>query len=388
MRWGSKPFASLSLAGFLPLTTSILHKLLFFLTIFPAALCFAQTDSLFADGPYLNYGTDGKLKVEWAWPENKTSGSAAWSDDLSEELPAFRTFRAETIDPARTFTRDSQIAFKGVEKIAVVSDIHGQFDVLRRVLLSHGIIDEDLHWAFGHGHFVVVGDIFDRGGQVTESLWLIHNLQQEAKAAGGRVHFLLGNHETMIMDRDVRYVNKRYMITSGLLGKPYYELYGPDAYLGRWLRSLPLTIRINDMVFVHGGFSKELLQQVSGLKAINNLYHKYLIGSDLPEMPQEKADQLNLLVGRDGPLWYRGYFLDRELEEKDINRILKRVGGRRMVVGHTSFQAIRTFFDGKVLAVDSSMKFGSMGEVLLIENGHFVRGGLLGERIDLFAEGK
>ena len=373
--------------GFTPFSTSILQKLLLLLSLLCPALGFAQMDVPFADGPYLNYDDEGTLLVQWAWPEEKRTGSAEWSDDVQAELPPFKAFRVDAVSPGRKFERDQQVSFSGVENIAVVSDIHGQFDVIRKVLLSHGIIDEDLHWTFGKGHFVVVGDVFDRGGQVTEALWLIHNLQQEAKAAGGRVHFLLGNHETMVMDRDVRYVNKRYMLTSGLLQIPYYDLYGPSSYLGQWLRSLPLTIRINDMVFVHGGFSKDLLREVKGLKNINNLYHKYLIDAR-PGIIQENVQSLDLLKGRDGPLWYRGYFLDKELEEKDIDRILKRVDASRMIVGHTSFQAIRTFFNGKVLAVDSSMKFGSMGEVLLIEDGKFVRGGLLGERVDLFEDGK
>lgn len=344
-------------------------------------------DVSFADGPYLTYDDKGKLVAHWAWPEEKKAGSAEWSDNVLEELPPFRVFRQETINPDRRFLRDKKIVFSGVDKVAVVSDIHGQFDVIRKLLITHGIISKDLHWTYGEGHFVVVGDVFDRGGQVNEILWLIHNLQIEAEAAGGRVHYLLGNHETMVMDRDVRYVNKRYMITSALIQMPYYDLYGPDSYLGRWLRSLPLTIKINEMVFVHGGFSKDLLRKVSGLDKINNLYHKYLIDAEL-SLVEQGVEQLNLLKGREGPLWYRGYFLDRELEEKDIDRILKRVRSSRMIVGHTSFEAIRPFFNGKVLAVDSSMKFGTMGEVLLVEDGKFIRGGLLGERTDLFTEGK
>lgn len=340
-------------------------------------------DIPFADGPYLNYDAEGKLMVQWAWPEDKKYGSVEWSKDILKKLPPFRAFQPNLIEPGYRFDRSQQVYFNGVKNIAVVSDIHGQFDVIKKVLTGHGIIDEDLHWAFGEGHFVIVGDVFDRGGQVTETLWLIYNLQIEAKAAGGKVHFLLGNHETMVMDRDVRYVNKRYMTTSALLQMPYYDLFGLDSYLGQWLRSLPLTVRINDMVFVHGGFSKDLLREVSSLKTINNLYHKYLIDSP-PGLAESGTERLDILKGREGPLWYRGYFLDREFEEKDIDRILKRVGASRMVVGHTSFQAIRTFFNGKVLAVDSSMKFGSMGEVLLIEDGDFVRGGLLGERVDLF----
>ncbi|TXF89767.1 metallophosphoesterase [Neolewinella aurantiaca] len=364
-----------------------MQKLLLILSLLLPIMCSAQSDIRYADGPYLIYDTLGQLQAYWAWPEDKKSGSAYWSEDISESLPAFRSFRPETIAASGHFDRDRQVSFDGVDKVAVVSDIHGQFDVIRKVLISHGIIDDDLHWAYGDGHFVIVGDVFDRGGQVTEVLWLLHNLQIEAKAAGGRVHFLLGNHETMVMDRDVRYVNKRYMITSGLLRAPYYELFGLDSYLGRWLRSLPLTIRINDMVFVHGGFSKDLLREVSDLGKINDLYHMNLIDAE-PGLTLSKTERLGILKGRNGPLWYRGYFLDRDFEEKDIDRILKRVKANRMVVGHTSFQAIRSFFGGKVLAVDSSMKFGSMGEVLLIEEGKFIRGGMLGERMDLFAEGK
>jgi len=365
-----------------------LHKLLLLLSFVCPVFGFAQADTLFADGPYLNYDAEGNLIVRWAWPEEKKSGSAIWGEEMDTKLPPFRAFCPETIVPGRKFIRDSKIKFKDIEKVAVVSDIHGQFDVIRKVLVSHGIIDEDLHWTFGEGHFVIVGDVFDRGGQVTETLWLLHNLQQEAKEAGGRVHFLLGNHETMVMDRDVRYVNKRYMITSGLLEIPYYNLYGPEAYLGQWLRSLPLTIQINDMVFVHGGFSRDLLRRVSNLKEVNNLYHEYLIDAKPAELPEEKIEQIGLLAGQAGPLWYRGYFHERDYNEKDVDRILKRIGAKRIIVGHTSFQSIRTFFNDKVLAVDSSMKFGSMGEVLLVEGKEFIRGGLLGERIDLFDKGK
>lgn len=347
----------------------------------------AQPDSIAPDGPYLMYQEDGTLLARWAWPEEHRAGEAIWTENVAAELPDFPAFRPELVHPENTFFRDPNISFWGVEKIAVVSDIHGQYDVAKKLLLSHGIIDEDQHWAYGEGHFVIVGDIFDRGDQVTELLWFVHNLQREAVAAGGRVHFLLGNHETMILDGDIRYINKRYLITGALFKTPYQDLYGPDTYLGRWLRALPLTIRINNMVFVHGGLSKDLLREVGSLTAINDLYHKQLIDVNTSAVTAT-SERLNVLHGSNGPLWYRGYFLNRDLEERDIDRILKKIKAKRMIVGHTSFDAIRHFFNGKVLAVDSSMKFGSRGEVLLIEGGNFVRGGLLGERIDLFEAGR
>lgn len=328
------------------------------------------------------YNESGKLTAKWAWPEDRRCEKTAWSKVKLEKLPQTHGFRPETIVADTTFHRNRCVVFNNVKKLAVVSDIHGQYDVIVKLLQSHGIIDEDQHWIFEDGHFVVVGDIFDRGDQVTEALWFIYNLQKEAAAAGGRVHFLLGNHETMIMEGDIRYIHKRYLITGALFQTPYQDLYGPSSYLGRWLRSQPLSVRINDMVFVHGGFSKELLNEVGGLKQINDVYHKHLIGVQ-GDLASYESEKLALLHGSGGPLWYRGYFLDREFEERDIDKILKKIKAKHMVVGHTSFDAIKSFFNGKVLAVDSSIKFGSMGEVLLVEDGELMRGTLLGERLPL-----
>ena len=343
---------------------------------------FAQ-EALPPDGPYLVY-EDDQLLAKWAWPEAVKVGGALWTADAEMNLPDFPSFRKEYIRPNRKFARQRQTYFSNVDSIAVMSDIHGQYDAARKLLINAGVMNEEQKWTYGHGHLVIVGDIFDRGPAVNETLWLIYNLQEEAAASGGRVHFLLGNHETMILSGDVRYMHNRYLRTTALLTTPYHELYGKDTYLGRWLRSLPLTIRINDMVFVHGGFSKELLREVSSLPKINDIYHEKLIDTEV-NVAIAESERLKLIQGRKGPLWYRGYFLDREFTEKDINKILKKVKAKRMIVGHTSFNAIQSYFDGKVLAVDSSIKFGSTGEILLIEHEELKRATLYGEMHEVLA---
>ena len=356
------------------------------LSLLITGLLYAQPDTLVpADGPYLSYEEDGTLLAQWAWPEERRRGSAVFSAD-TVALPTFRTFRPEMIQADRVFQRESKISFKDVKKLAVVSDIHGQYDVFRKLLTTHGVMDEHQRWAFGEGHFVIVGDIFDRGPQVTEILWLVHNLQLEAEQAGGRVHFLLGNHETMIMDGDVRYINERYLVTGGLLRTPYQKFFDAGTYLGRWLRSRPLAVEINGIAFVHGGISTDLIRVVRTLTDINNLYHDNVIDNEYGT-EISNTHRIKLLEGRSGPLWYRGYFMDKGFEAKDMARILKKLRIHRMIVGHTSFTAIQPFFDGKLIAVDSSIKFGSMGEILLIEDGDFIRGGLLGERTPLFLTG-
>jgi len=72
------------------------------------------------------------------------------------------------------------------ETMFVISDIEGNFAGLKMILQSAGVIDKALHWSFGKGHFVFNGDLFDRGGQVTECLWFIYKLESEAEAAGGK----------------------------------------------------------------------------------------------------------------------------------------------------------------------------------------------------------
>lgn len=359
-----------------------MYRLLLLFALYGATPLQAQADENL-DGPYLTYNGN-QLTAKWAWPEDRRSDSVAWSEEAAATLPDFSAFRPEMIDPRRAFHRDARVDFQDVDSIAVMSDIHGQFDAARKLLINARVIDEDNHWTYGHGHLVIVGDVFDRGPQVNDVLWLIYNVQQEAAIAGGRVHFLLGNHETMILGGDARYIHKRYLTTTALLVTPYRELYGRNTYLGRWLRSLPLTIRINDMVFVHGGFSRELLKEVNSLEKINDTYHRYLIDKDVNVMVAE-SHKLKTLHGNKGPLWYRGYFLDDEFTEDDIDKILRKVDASRMVVGHTSFNAIKSYFNGKVLAVDSSIKFGSTGEILLIEHGTMSRAMLFGDREPLEA---
>ncbi|NJB85208.1 hypothetical protein GGR26_000953 [Lewinella marina] len=346
-----------------------------------------SVDSLPPDGPYLFYESDS-LVARWANTEERTTGTVVFRPDNFSELPQFASFEPEFVDPNRSFIPATTAHYTGVSKIAAISDIHGQFETGRKLLMANGIIDKSSNWSFGDGHLVIVGDIFDRGDQVTELLWLIYKLEKQAERAGGRVHFLLGNHETMILEGDERYLNARYRTTSGLIGEFYKDLYGPDTYLGRWLRSLPLVVNINGTVFIHGGLSRSVVREVRSIDQINELYREYLIDAqDLSTITDQNA-RLEMLYGRGGPLWYRGYFSRGEFSEQDLNFVLRKINAKGIVVGHTSFTAVSSYYDNRLIAVDSSIKFGSVGEVLIIENGAYFRGTISGERIPLKASTK
>ncbi|PPK86332.1 calcineurin-like phosphoesterase family protein [Neolewinella xylanilytica] len=344
-------------------------------------------DTVPPDGPYLFYEGD-TVTAQWADTELRTVGKTIFDPEHFACMPHFPTFRPEMVDVGRDFQRLTKVHYEGVDKVAALSDIHGQFDAGRQLLEANGVIDENLHWSFGDGHLVIVGDIFDRGDQVTELLWLIHNLEMEAVAAGGKVHFLLGNHETLTLEGDDRYLHAKYRTTAGLTGKFYRELYGPDSYLGRWLRSLPLVVEINNTVYIHGGLSRKMVREVSSIDRINEIYHSRLIDAeDISEVKQNNR-RLQMLHGAEGPLWYRGYFTRDGFDERDLEYVLRRIGANRIVVGHTSFTAIHAYYDSRLIAVDSSIKFGGVGEILLYDDGDYFRGTIHGDRIPLVATTK
>ncbi len=51
-------------------------------------------------------------------------------------------------------------------RLIAISDIEGNFNALASFLQANKVVDLDLHWSFGTGHLVLVGDFVDRGNNV------------------------------------------------------------------------------------------------------------------------------------------------------------------------------------------------------------------------------
>ena len=268
--------------------------------------------------------------------------------------------------------------YKNVENIAALSDIHGQYDLAVEILKNNGIIDPNLDWNFGKGHLVIVGDVFDRGPKINEMLWLLYKLEIQAKENGGRLHFLLGNHEYMVLHKDLRYVHDRYKVSSKLLGLAYDELYSNQTIIGRWLRSKSTIIKINNSIFVHGGVSEEFIAE-NGIDLSNT---NQIMRSSIQRSKQEmkSTDFYKTYYGKKSLIWYRGYFYDN-LVDADISKILTQVNSEHIVVGHCSNEKVVQLYDQKIFGVDSSIKKGTYGELLFIKNNQFYRGTLDGKQV-------
>jgi hypothetical protein len=266
--------------------------------------------------------------------------------------------------------------YSGVNKIFAVSDVEGHYNALVSLLQSNGVIDDGLHWQWGDGHLVFNGDMVDRGDKVTETLWLIYRLEQEAKQNGGRVHYVLGNHESMILIGQTQYTHRKYGLVTNKLGMSYQNLYSSDTMLGRWMRSKNTIVKINGIIFVHGGLSPALIRQDLNIEKINQLVRLAL---DTRWKVKHHA-LLNLLYGNMGPLWYRGYLQDASLKEHDINSVLAHYNATAIVVGHTIVNAIQPLFGRRVIAIDVTFKDPSKVEALIWENNQFFRAGSNGCR--------
>ena len=106
------------------------------------------------------------------------------------------------------------------KKLLAVSDIEGNIEHLIQFLQFHKVIDMQYNWSWGTNHLLFNGDSVDRGDKVTELLWFMRKLQQQALKAGGIVHVVLGNHEAMILADDIRYTHPKYKFVAKRMGIP------------------------------------------------------------------------------------------------------------------------------------------------------------------------
>jgi hypothetical protein len=256
---------------------------------------------------------------------------------------------------------------KSADTILFLSDIEGEFASLRQMLLSNRVIDGNYNWVFGKNELVICGDLFDRGTQVTQQLWLLYKLESAAAEKGGAVHVLLGNHEIMNLSGDLRYVHPVYFDQARLLGKEYMQLFDEKTELGQWLRSKNIVEKTGRFLCLHAGISNEILNKKMSLDDINKLVRPWYARrrSDLPEF-------LTDFFNTNSPFWYRGYFDEPGDLQKLVAGTLARYDADKIIVGHTIRNTVASFYDGRVWDINTNWHEGN-AQGLLIEGSHYFR---------------
>ena len=279
----------------------------------------------------------------------------------------------------------------GVERIIAIGDLHGDYKRYIHVMKSAGLIDKGGKWSGGKTHFVQTGDITDRGADSRKIIDHLVKLSKQAKKAGGYVHLLIGNHETMNVVGDLRYVsageyeaftsrNSKRLQTMQWqrqvewmkVNMPDFEELDLDAYrmeweqqvplgwvehrqawalngeYGKWVKDNPVAIQVNDTIFLHGGISEKYCK--FSLKSLTEQV--------IAAMQNHDPTQITIMNDPLGPVWYRGYAEEGSTEvfTQTLDNILKRYGASRIVVGHSvTSGVVWPRFDQRVILNDTGI---------------------------------
>lgn len=262
------------------------------------------------------------------------------------------------------------------QRIVAIGDLHGDVGATKAALLLAGAIDETEHWVGGDLIVVQTGDQLDRGDDEQVILDWLDRLQDEARAAGGVLHILNGNHELMNARPDLRYVTEggfadfedtveidepdSLLLAHDPAHRARVAAFRPGGPYAKLLAERPVVLVIGDNVFVHGGVLPMHLDY--GLDRLNEEVSRWLLGEGEPPA---------FIHTRESPTWTRNYSDDVQSDDcSQLAGVLERLGAKRMIVGHTvQEEGITPLCGEKVWCIDSGMSeyYGSRVEVLEID---------------------
>lgn len=318
----------------------------------------------------------------------------------------------------------AQSQFSGVERIVVIGDLEGAYEKYLDMLRQAQLIDTDGDWIGGRAHFVQLGDVPDRGPNSRAIMDHLMRLERQARRAGGRVHALIGNHEAMNIEGDLRYVHPgeyAAFVTpeSPRLRDAYYAQYeralranppatglptfdstfraqweeahplgwvehrqawSPRGAYGRWVSGHNAVLRINDTLFLHAGLGPSFVQ------AERDPMNRAVTGALRGRPVAAFAD---IVTNDQGPLWYRGLALNDETQEAPhLAALLAHHGVSRIVVGHTKrASAVLPRFNGRVIITDIAVPAGHPDpQAFLIIEGQTLTAMHRGQRVPLTSQ--
>jgi len=336
----------------------------------------ALENPLLIDGPYIMYEQDNVVMYS---TDNRRKLLSSFINE-EDDIPVISPKQ----DPDR-FIFNLMIGYPenpdisdDYGQILAISDIEGNYYALTRLLIGNGVVDDSLHWVFGKNHLVLLGDMVDRGTYVTQVLWLIYKLDKEAEKEGGRVHFILGNHDIMCMNGDDRYADDKYLEIAYLMNVEYKELYGLASEIGRWMRTKNAIEKIGDYLFVHGGISPEVLELDLTIEEMNDLIRPYYGETIYPSCPGE----VYALYKTSGLFWYRGYLKSKDgvyekATQEEVDTILDYYDAQSIIVGHCVVNTIDSRYNKRVYTIDVLHPENQYSDIdfqaLLIDNNSFYR---------------
>lgn len=253
----------------------------------------------------------------------------------------------------------------------VIGDVHGQVDQLRVVLRGADLIDTQDRWAGGTARLWFTGDFVDRGPDGIGVIDLVMALQQQARAAGGEVGAVLGNHDLLLLAAD-RF-GAHAAPPGGTLWFDWVRNGGQRRDLQRmtdehrrWLAALPTLVRIEDALLAHAD-AMFYLHYGRTVAEINAAVAAILAGNDL-----HAWDELAVQFAERQAFSNEGLRSARRLQ-----MLIGRLGARTLVHGHTPISYVLgvdpavivepyMYQQGRCINVDGGLYLGGAGFVAKI----------------------
>jgi hypothetical protein len=127
--------------------------------------------------------------------------------------------------------------------------------------------------------------------------------------------------------------------------------WAPTGTYGRWVSGHNAIIRINDTLFLHAGLGPSFA-------AVDRATMNRAVQGELRGQPVE--GYADIVTNQEGPLWYRGLAQHEEAAETpNVEAVLATHGVRRVVTGHTKLAPlVMPRFGGRVLVADIAVPRG------------------------------
>lgn len=325
-------------------------------------------------------------------------------------------------------------------RIVAVGDLHGDLDQTRCALEMAGVLSSDGEdsWTGGETVLVQLGDILDRGEDEIAILSLLRSLDIQAKAEGGAVFQVNGNHESMNVEGDFRFVDSggfeecidfleylddyrddwdeafvdwigvsKRLKEDRKIPQNYWDLWNlvrrqkgviarsillrPGGPLACELARHAVVLKVNDWLFCHGGLVPHHVAY--GIERMNREVSQWMKGlsknDDDPDIP------FIATRGYDSVVWNRLYSRDSsdfdDYQSNQIHSILEKtlqaVGAKAMVVGHTpQTVGVNCKYNCSIWRIDVGMSRGvlnSRPEVLEIRDN---KARVIRSKMDSFSE--
>jgi len=267
-------------------------------------------------------------------------------------------------DSDRVTVDEDNIEDKKPKRIIAIGDIHGDLKALKRALRTAEAINKSDEWIGKDLVIVQTGDILDRGDDDLPVIELLEKLKVEAEKSGGKIHTLSGNHELMNIQLDFRYIteesNKAFE-EKGLTREEAFKPGGPYALI---LSNYPAILKMNRIIFVHGGVKKE--HALYGIDKINEEYSEWAKGN--------LASLHSYIQSGEGVFWMRDFSDEPDdVDCQALSEALEAADADVMIVGHSVQRKIVPACDGKIWRIDTGMSahYGGQLEVLEIMKDEF-----------------